>query len=230
MKQAKQPDLGTQLCFAVLDADIDRTKHLLAQGADVNAVGDRRYTVVAHRIPLWLAVRSAGMIGSEHWKEFINDLGQVLPRVLDRDDAAKRARYFELIQLLIESKANLEGVSFGTTPLWPAINSADLELTQLLLTHGANPNARCLSVLSRLAKVERVKGPLGLMGYCGTLLHGAAQKSSPEIVKALLAAGADPAVTNDEGQTALQMAVERGSEQIVTILKAAQSSSTFTQK
>jgi ankyrin repeat protein len=226
MKLTRQPDIGTQLCFAVLHADIERTKQLLAEGADVNAVGDRRNTVVAHATPLWTLVNNAGMIGSEHWKEFISELGQVLPRVLNRDDDAKRSRQFQIVHILIAAKANLEALSYGTPPLSQAVNAGDLEMTQVLLASGANPNARCLSILSRLAKVERIKGPLGRMGYYGTVFHGAVQKSVPSIVEALLAAGADQSLTDHEGKTALDIALKKGSDEIVRILRRAQSGST----
>ena len=225
MKHKKQPDIGTQLCFAVLDADIVRTKQLLSEGADVNAVGNRRYTVVADRTALWLAVSSAGTLGSEHWKEFINELGQLMPNVLNRDDAGKRRRYFQLVQLLIAAKANLEALSFGSPPLWPAVNAGDLEMTKLLLASGANPNARTFSVLSRLAKVERIKGPLGMMGYSGTVFHGAVKESIPAIVEALLTAGANPSLVDDESKTPLDIALERGADEIISLLRLSQSAS-----
>ena len=140
MKTTPQPDMGTQLCLAVSDADIERTKQLLDRGADVNSLGNRRYAVVAHRTPLWGAVSSAGMIGSAEWKEMVSGLGLLMPHILERDDVAKRRRYFQLVEMLIDAKANLEALSFGTTPLWPAVHAKDLEMTKLLLTRGANPN------------------------------------------------------------------------------------------
>jgi ankyrin repeat protein len=230
MKQPKQPDIGTQLCVAAFEADVERAKQLLAQGADVNSIPHRSPAFVAGKTPLWASVSNAGMIDSTLWKEFINDLGQILPRVANRDDVAKRKRHFEMVDLLIGAGANLEALSHGTTPLWPAVHAKDLEMTKLLLAREANPNARYFSILSLFAKTERVKGPLGMMGYCGTALHGAARQSTPPIVEALLAAGADPSLDNDEGKTPLDIAVEKGFDEIAAILKRAQSGAPSTLK
>lgn len=43
----------------------------------------------------------------------------------------------------------------------------------------------------------------------GSLLHLACAKNDPDAARALLAAGANPCVQNDDGKTALQVGFER---------------------
>ena len=220
----KNPDSGTELCIATLDAEPEKVQQLLAQGADVNAVGDRRYTVVAHSTPLWLAVRGACRMRSKHWNELSNAITEAIPE-RTYDNAGKRKRLTAIVETLLRAKANTEALSYGTTPLAQATHAADLEVVRLLLSAGANSNAASLSVLSNAAKKERVKGPLGQMGYFNTILHTAVEKNSLPIVEALLVAGADPTRGDHEGKTPLDIAVEKGFDEIAVVLRQAQSDS-----
>jgi ankyrin repeat protein len=79
----------------------------------------------------------------------------------------------EIIRGLVAAGAQLDSPS-GNSPLYSAAQWGDLELTQLLLKAGADPNKACLT----------------LFGKSHTALQAAKQRSFAEVVEALKAAGA----------------------------------------
>jgi len=220
-KKELKRDLGTELCFAVAGADPDKVEGLLAEGADVNSYGDRRRTLVANKTPLWLAVNMVTMISSEAWNDLTSALSEAFPDRAKLDNADKRKRLLRIIEMLFRAKADPEMLSFGTTALAQAVIADDLKMVSLLLAMGASPNAESLSILSSLAKEQRIKGPLGSMGYYGTVLHSAVRKNSISVTKALLDAGADPTRADHEGKTPMDIAREKGSPEIIMLLEQA---------
>lgn len=61
----------------------------------------------------------------------------------------------------------------------------------------------------------------------GTALHAAAEENQVEVVKILVAAGADVEARNDYGLTPLQSALQRGRREAVSVLKEAGKVSTW---
>ncbi len=88
----------------------------------------------------------------------------------------------------------------GTTLLFLAARNEDLDIVRWLLDNGADVNAV-------ITEGDRV-----------TALMNAAAKSSKAMVELLLEYGADPAIENDEGKTALDYA---DSDEIEALLRAA---------
>lgn len=89
----------------------------------------------------------------------------------------------ELVALLLDHGADATGRGDGGWPLLLAMSRGHVEVMQMLLDHGADVNA---------------KGQRG-----ATLLH---LTGKPELVKLLLARGANASVGDDEGVTPLQVA------------------------
>jgi ankyrin repeat protein len=85
------------------------------------------------------------------------------------------------------------------TPLHYAFKNKHYELAELLIEHGVDVN---LSVNER----------------GDTALHSAVRNSNLRIVELIMAKGADVAVRNDDGQTALDIAMDRGRRKIVSLL------------
>jgi uncharacterized protein len=118
-----------------------------------------------------------------------------------------RLNYSFLLELLIRAdNVDIEKRDFrGHTALGAAVDADRLESVQVLLRHGANANA---------------DGPCqcGNPSHKATLLRLAAGQGSAEILRALLDAGADPNVRNDNNNTALTFAAEFGHNECVEIL------------
>src|SRR6202000_750964 len=92
----------------------------------------------------------------------------------------------------------------GITPLHTAAQSGELDLVKKLLAKGANPNARTTATPAGGGRGGG-GGGAALRTASGeqTALMFAAKANHPEIVKALLAAGADPKLKAQDGTTLL---------------------------
>jgi ankyrin repeat protein len=88
---------------------------------------------------------------------------------------------------------------FSVLPLHSAAAGAHGDVVEVLLAAGADPNAR---------------QPGGW-----TPLHGAAQNGDRRSLEALLAAGADRGATNDEGSSAMGLAVAAGHPELANLLR-----------
>ncbi|HYY07719.1 MAG TPA: ankyrin repeat domain-containing protein [Actinomycetota bacterium] len=91
----------------------------------------------------------------------------------------------------------------GFTPLHFAAFFGRPEAAALLLARGAAVDA------------------FGRGWMTGTALHSAAANGDPASVELLLDAGADPAASNEEGRTVLQMAEEKGDRATIERIRAA---------
>ena len=108
----------------------------------------------------------------------------------------------EMIRGLLECKANVDARNiYGDTPLLFALTLRrldDPEAVQILLGHGADPNART--------------------DDGSTALHFASEYGNAEIARVLIEHGADVEVKDDEGKTPLVLASEGGHEKIIELL------------
>lgn len=109
--------------------------------------------------------------------------------------------HVEIARLLVESGANVNrpsNNSIRVAPLHSAVESGNVALLDLLLSHGAKPDA-----------VEFLEA---------TPLHSAAARGSREMVERLLAAGADRERKTKDGKTAAALARQYGHSEIATLL------------
>lgn len=88
----------------------------------------------------------------------------------------------------------------SATPLWLAIQKHQLPMVQLLLKYKANPD------------VAQISEPPAMIFWA---------LSNTNILQALLDAGANPNIKNNDGRTPLSVAVENGSLEAVKLLLAA---------
>ena len=94
-----------------------------------------------------------------------------------------------ILEALLAAGADVNAVgSDGTTPLFACTGSSAAANAAVLIKHGADVN---------------VRGPNGMTPF---LTH----MDQPEVLKLLLAAGADPKVTDQKGNTALHLCAQRG--------------------
>jgi ankyrin repeat protein len=96
----------------------------------------------------------------------------------------------DMTMILIQAGADVKAAdSEGGTPLWSAVDEEPPHVVEELLKRGASPNVQIHST--------------GFSGW--TPLHLAAMHGLKDHVELLLRYGADPTITNDEGQTALDV-------------------------
>jgi uncharacterized protein len=214
----RKRDVNKELFDALLAPDYDKVQALLAEGVDPDSVGSSVRIQCAHQSALWCAVRNAVQERDGDWKEFNSAMEELLG-LHKRDPEGRREMLIRIIRVLLAAGARLELHCFGGTPLRIAVSRDDKELTELLLSHGADPNAKTYSPLSKTAKVERIKGTLGYMGYLNRILHEAVEMGNSGIVQLLLNAGADRAVVDQDGKTPLQIAREKGHQKLISLLQ-----------
>jgi len=180
------PGAMTPLLYAARDGRTDSAKTLIAAGAKLEQTDANGIT------PLLMAITN---------------------------DHADTARY------LIEQGANVKAVDwYGRTPLWAAVelrnmdvdsstfeNGVDrapaLELIKLLLDKGVDVNARTKEVPPIRRQMLHVTGDLSWVDMTGqTPFLRAALAADVEVMRLLLAHGADPTITAYAGTNALMAA------------------------
>ena len=169
----------TALVFAARHGDIETVRTLLDAGADVNQATEYGWTALL---------------------------------------TATQNRYYELGKYLLERGADPAIANKGGwTPLYIATDNRNIEngdyptrqpdmehmaYIELLLDHGADPNARMMSS----TETRTIFTHQWLREEGAAAFWRAAQSSDTELMRRLLDAGADPLVATDNGTTALMVA------------------------
>ncbi len=214
----------TPLLFAARNGDIEMARLLIAAGADVNEPGSDGtlplpYSIIASQdaFALFLLEEGADPNGSMH--------GVTALHVAAANVSTWLADWYRT-----HGRQAVDSGGRGGRGLNP---ERRLPLVRALLAHGADPNARIAMsavVLGYLATPRRgafeqnavgtgdLRGatPLWVAAFCtngGGLFGDDARYrfcSSPEIIRTLLAAGADPHLATDDGTTPLMAAAGLG--------------------
>jgi ankyrin repeat protein len=220
------PDSVSPLLVAVMNANWDLAKQLIAAGADVNQWN------IFGETPLLTAIDLRSRI----------DGGRAS---IDTPNAAKG---IEIIRLLLDrgadpnmqlffKPANARGVVYtrGVTPLIRAAVNADSEILKLLLEHGADatiatadrqtpihavlagraPEAQALELIRALQKAGAEVNVVALINHPeeirgGTALHYAVRKRYKTVIKELASFGIDMNAVDQDGLTALDYTQSRG--------------------
>lgn len=144
---------------------------------------------------------SALMLALYHRRRDVAELLRASLPTLDVFEAAALDRAHPLRELLEQDPALAHATSAdGFTALGYAAYFGGRNAAQLLLEHGADPNAHALNS----TKVAP--------------LHGAVSAGNRDVAEILLAHGADPDARQEAGYTALMSAAHSGNEEIVQLL------------
>ena len=192
---AADPDGTTALVMAIINAHYDVAALLIDKGANLN-LGD-----AAGMTPLYAA------IDMRHQEPMVNrplpkPSGRLLPldvvkRLLDRG-ADPNVR-LKTPLLMRQHNGGDPQLGEGATPLMRAAKVSDATTIGLLLDRGADPNLRLrnqgTALMIAAARAGRNAGP---------------EQAAIEAAQLLIAKGADVNAVNDNGETALHIAVGRG--------------------
>src|SRR4029077_9252821 len=111
--------------------------------------------------------------------------------------------------LLLEHGADPNALGSGYTALHAAILRSDVNLVKALLARGANPNLRMTKGTPMRRDTTDWNLPAALVGSTPYML--AARFLEPDIMRVLVAGGADPALTMPDGADAVMLAAGMGS-------------------
>jgi len=184
------------LIWAVGDNNKEIVQRLLAQGADINIKS--RFNV------RWTALIAAVYKGHKEIAQLLLDNGANV-NDQDVDDntvlmiSADKGQE-EIVKRLLDKGAdvNIRNI-FGITALMRAMNSRNKEIVNMLLDKGSDIDAKD--------------------NYGFSVLMKAVINNNTEVIPTLLDHGVDVNMQNADGLTALQLAEERGYNEIADMLK-----------
>ena len=121
---------------------------------------------------------------------------------------AAHSGHGELGAFLLDKGADPNATDVGYTALHAAVDRSDLGLVKALLAHGANPDLRISKGSPARRDSNDFQLPSRLIGSTAYLL--AAKFVEVEIMRVLIAGGADPKAVMPDGTTALMLAAGNG--------------------
>jgi ankyrin repeat protein len=192
---AADPDGTTALNIAVINAHYDVAALLIEKGANLN-LGD-----AAGMTPLY------AVIDMQHQEPMVNrplpkPSGRLMPldlvsTLLDR--GANPNVTLKTPLLMRQHNGGDPSLGEGATPLMRASKVSDTTILRMLLDKGADPNLRLrnqtTAVMIAASRAGRNPGP---------------EKNTIDAISLMLAQGADVNAVNDNGESALHIAVGRG--------------------
>jgi uncharacterized protein len=233
----------TALMTVARTGNVDAAKVLLAHGADVNARQvtwnwERQVTKEPREkwmpsgglTPLLFAARQGCVDCARVLLKAGADINATNPNGFSAILLAIINSHYDVAAFLLEQGADANiADEVGRTPLYAAVDMhtlpdsnlpwpselnnqlTSLDLIQALLAHGANVNAQLKKQQPYRSKVDR--GADTMLGTGATPLLRAAKAGDTEVVKVLLAKGADPKLTTKFGMTPIMAASGLGTKE-----------------
>jgi ankyrin len=219
---AKESTHGqTALMWAASQAHASVVEALVELGADLRArsrvytqyvknadrTANREPVTTVERggsTPLLFAVRAGDLLSVRLLLAAGADANDALPDGMSALILAAQSGHGDVGALLLEKGAAPDADGVGYTALHAAVLRGDLGLVKALLARGANPNVAIVKASPIRRDSQDFVLPTPLVGATPFLL--AAKYLEVDIMRALLAGGADPKITMPNGATALMMA------------------------
>ena len=191
------------LMWAAAEGHSDVVDFLIQNHADVKAVSKGGFT------PLVFAAQK----GDVHSVRSLLDAGlspnYVLPNGTGLLSVAVAGDKPDVVQVLLEHNADVNiADKAGNTPLHLAAQAGSLEIVKLLLAKGADPNALTAKVAPPAGKAA--SSPFRIQVGQQTALMLAAKANHEDVMRALVAGGADPKIRAQDGTTLLMAAAGSG--------------------
>ncbi|XP_074600327.1 multiple ankyrin repeats single KH domain isoform X2 [Brevipalpus obovatus] len=212
------------LTLACYKGHLEMVRFLLEAGADQEHKTEEMHT----------ALMEASMDGHVEVARLLLDSGAQVNMPADSFESpltlAACGGHVELVMLLLERGANIEEVNDeGYTPLMEAAREGQEEVVALLLSQGADINAQTeetqetaltLACCSNSLEVAEylIKAGADIEAGANTPLMEAAQEGHIELVRHLIAAGANVNAVTTSGETALMYACENGHTNVAETL------------
>ncbi|MDQ0642959.1 ankyrin repeat domain-containing protein [Microbacterium murale] len=201
----EEPGVNTpaeqRLLAAASTGDVEGVRTALRDGADLETRGENGMTalIIAAKANHVEAARTLIEAGADvNAQDDIQDSAYLYAGARGHD---------EILRLTLESGADLSSTNrFGGTALIPASERGLLSTVQILLDAGVDPNH--VNNLDWTALHEAI-------------VLGDGSDAYVEVVRALLAGGADPAIADGEGASPRELAAGRGYDAIVAVLDTA---------
>ena len=213
----------TALMWAAAHGEPDAVRMLLAHGADVHARSDVSYLRVPTNAyasgksnqdvadmphggftPLLFAARHGDTVAARLLLDAGADVNDTAADGISVLVLAAHSGHSELVAFLLDHGADADAAEVGYTALHAAVLRGDLGMIRTLLARGADPNAR----LTKGTRVPRDTNRWVLSSYLAgaTPFLLAAKYAEPEIMRLLVAHGADPLLVANDGTTPLMVA------------------------
>jgi ankyrin repeat protein len=229
--------------WAVAESHPEMAQELIAHGADVNArqvtwnwerqvtkEPREKWMPLGGLTPLLFAARQGCVDCARVLLKASADINATNPNGFSAILLAIINSHYDVAAFLLEQGADANiADEVGRTPLYAAVDMhtlpdsnlpwpselnnqlTSLDLIQALLAHGANVNAQLKKQQPYRSKVDR--GADTMLGTGATPLLRAAKAGDTEVVKVLLAKGADPKLTTKFGMTPIMAASGLGTKE-----------------
>jgi uncharacterized protein len=212
---AAQPDGTRPIHWAVYKADHELIDALIAKKARVDVVNEFGSTPLAEAVKLADARMVKRLLDAGAGVDRADESGQTALML------AIKTGELPLVEMLVKAGANVSAVEQfqHQTPLMWAVTASKHagEMTKLLLSKGANVQARALYTDWPNQLSSEPRGQYRPVGGLTALLY-AARNGCSDCVAALISAGADVNVPTPEGVTPLMISLDNDHNDVATLL------------
>ncbi len=198
---------------AARDGNTEKIKQMLKDGMNPDATVNYSLTALSyaaaggHTATMEFLIKHGADVGirSGWWGSSATDVAAKHHKQKSLELLKKHGASFETCQNLGHAKIK---IYYGNGPVHELAHSGRSDVLDYLLKQGANIDARNLNGVT----------PLMIAVLRSRKRNGELSPQHADIVKTLLAKGADPNSKNKDGKTAIDLAEERDLEDIVTLL------------